>query len=171
MTIDTARMRLRPLDESDLDVVAEMFSDPEVMRFSVTGTRNRDETRAWFDKVLRVAAEEGLGFLAATRKTDGEYLGHAGLLPQVVDGKDELEIAYWFRRIAWGQGLATEAARALRDFATTELGRTRLVSIIDPGNTGSRRVAEKNGMRLEKTTVWKGIEVCVYALDTGNPDA
>jgi ribosomal-protein-alanine N-acetyltransferase len=87
---------------------------------------------------------------------------------QQVEGKDEVEIGYLFLRKFWDRGLATEAARAARDHGFNTLGYERLVSLIDPGNLASRRVAEKIGLTLEKE-IWKwNKEICVYALRKGS---
>jgi RimJ/RimL family protein N-acetyltransferase len=83
---------------------------------------------------------------------------------QEVEGRQEVEIGYLFLRKLWGQGLATEAARACRDYAVNRLGHTRLISLIDPGNLASRRVAEKVGMSREKEIVKWNKRLCVYTL-------
>jgi RimJ/RimL family protein N-acetyltransferase len=85
-------------------------------------------------------------------KSSGDMIGDCGLTVQSVDGMDETEVGYHVRRDYWGQGLATEAARACRDWGFSHLNIDRLVSIIRPENLPSRCVAEKNGM-----TVWKHI--------------
>lgn len=162
--IETARLRLRRLAAADLEPVTRMFADPEVMRYSINGIRNRRESRIWLERSVAVYDEHGFGFLAVIDRSSGTYLGHVGLLPQEVDGCRELEIGYWIRRESWGRGYATEAASACRDHGFDALGQERLVSIIMPQNLRSRQVAHKVGMRLERETVWKGAAVCVYAM-------
>jgi ribosomal-protein-alanine N-acetyltransferase len=162
--IETERLRLRPLTPDDLDAVHGLFSDPVVMRFSITGVRNRVASRAWLERAIREYRERGHGFLAAVLKDEGRYAGHAGLLSQEVDGRREVEIAYWLLRHYWGSGLATEAACALRDHGLNVLGRKRLIALIVPENAASRRVAEKVGMTCERLTTWKSTRVCVYSM-------
>lgn len=162
--VQTARLCLRRMAATDIEPVARMFSDPEVMRYSITGTRDREASVAWLERSIAVYDEHGFGFLAAIERKSGEYVGHVGLLPQEVDGQREVEIGYWLRRQSWGLGYATEAARACRDHGLDALDRERLISIIVPSNERSRRVAQKIGMRMEKQTAWKGVDVCVYAL-------
>jgi ribosomal-protein-alanine N-acetyltransferase len=164
MTIETERMLLRPLAEKDLDDLHAMFSDPVVMRFSLTGVRDREEARRWLEITTSKYRKYGHGFLAAALKDDGSYAGHAGLLRQEVDGDTEIEIGYWFARRIWGRGLATEAAIASRDLGFGEMGCTRLISLIVPENVASRKVAERVGMRCEKMATWKGTNVCVYSI-------
>ncbi len=83
---------------------------------------------------------------------------------QRVDDLPEVEIGYLFLRKYWGQGLATEAAAACRDYGINRLGYTRLISLIDPANIASKRVAEKIGMAFEKETFMFNKEICVYAV-------
>ncbi len=86
------------------------------------------------------------------------------MVVQEVDAKTELEIGYMFLRKFWGNGFATEAASATRDYAFQRLGSKRVISLIDPANTRSIRVAEKVGMRLEKEVrKWDKL-IHVYAL-------
>jgi len=82
------------------------------------------------------------------------------------DGSPEVEIAYDLNREFWGQGYATEAAAAVRDFAFGELGLQRIVSYIVPENIASRRVAEKIGLSEEKQFMKDGRLHIVYALDS-----
>ena len=161
--VETERMTLRPFTMDDVDNVLRLFSDPVAMKFSLTGVRDRAATAAWLELVIARTVHDGHGFWAAILDETGDYVGHAGLLKQQVEGRDEVEIAYWFLRSHWNRGLATEAACACRDYGFGELNRDRLVSLIIPENVASRRVAEKVGMRLEREAVWKQTRLCVYA--------
>ena len=91
-------------------------------------------------------------------------VGDCGLTVQNVDGADEIEIGYHVRRDLWGQGLATEAARACRDLGFARLPVDRLISLIRPENLPSRRVAEKNGMTVWKEVMWRNLPHLVYAI-------
>jgi ribosomal-protein-alanine N-acetyltransferase len=86
------------------------------------------------------------------------------LVRQSVDGADEIEIGYHVRRDLWGQGFATEAARACCDFGFANLEADRLISLIRPENLASRRVAEKNGMTIWKETIRANLLHYVYAI-------
>jgi RimJ/RimL family protein N-acetyltransferase len=97
-------------------------------------------------------------------KSSGELIGDCGLTVQDVDGANEIEIGYHLRRDLWGQGLATEAASACRDFGFARLPVERLISLIRPENLPSRRVAEKNGMTVWKEVMWKDLLHLVYAI-------
>ena len=103
-------------------------------------------------------------------KSSGELVGDCGLTIQHVDGHGEIEIGYHVRRDLWGQGLATEAARACRDFGFQRLPVDRLISLIRPENLQSRRVAEKNGMTVWKEVLRQGLPHLVYAIRRDQAD-
>jgi RimJ/RimL family protein N-acetyltransferase len=98
-------------------------------------------------------------------RSTGELIGDCGCGVQEVEGKKEVEIAYHVRRDLWGKGYAPEAARACMEYAFNRLGAPRLISMIRPENTNSRRVAEKNGLTCEKVVFWHGYDHCIYAKD------
>jgi ribosomal-protein-alanine N-acetyltransferase len=81
-----------------------------------------------------------------------------------VDGAEEIEIGYRLDPKYWGLGLATEAARAVRDHAFSDLKLDHVISLIHPENVASRRVAEKNGMVVEKETVFRGFPTIVFGI-------
>jgi RimJ/RimL family protein N-acetyltransferase len=93
-----------------------------------------------------------------------ELIGDCGLVGQTVDGVDEIEIGYHVRRDLWGQGYATEAARACKDYGFANLAVDRLISLIRPENLASRRVAEKNGMTIWKEVTRANLLHYVYAI-------
>jgi RimJ/RimL family protein N-acetyltransferase len=162
--LETDQMILRRLEISDVDALMGIFSDPEAMRY-YPGTKSRTEAEEWVRRFRESYRERGFGLWAAVLRDSGEFAGQCGLVAQEVDGRDEVEIGYLFLRRFWGRGLATEAARACRDYGFGTFGFDRLVSLIDPSNLASRRVAEKVGMRLEKHTHKWGKRVCVYAIE------
>jgi len=98
-------------------------------------------------------------------KDSDDAIGDCGLVHIEVDGAMETDIGWHVLRAKWGQGYATEAACASRDFAFTQLGVGRLVAQIHPENFASRRVAEKIGMRLLKEYQhWRGLRL-LYVLE------
>ncbi len=167
MTIlETERLRLRPMNMADADNLLLIFSDPEAMRY-YPSTKDRTETEGWIRWNVGSYHKHGFGLWIASWKETDEFAGQCGLVRQEVEGSPETEIGYLFLRRFWRQGLATEAACACRDYGLTVLGRSRLVSLINPANTPSRRVAEKVGMTLEKEIIKWERPTCIYALDTG----
>jgi ribosomal-protein-alanine N-acetyltransferase len=91
-----------------------------------------------------------LGLWATIHKETGKFIGRCGLLPWTIEGQDEVEVAYTIAHDFWGQGLATEAARAILQYGFKKLGLPRLICLIDHENEASKRVAEKIGMKFEK---------------------
>lgn len=162
--LETERLVLRQLGFDDIEKLLQIFSDPEAMRY-YPGTKSREETEAWIDWNIRSYRENRFGLWAAILKDSGEFAGQCGLVAQEVEGRREVEIGYLFVRRLWGRGLATESARASRDYGINGLGYGRLISLIDPENMASRRVAEKVGMEFEKEIEKWGKRVWVYSLD------
>ena len=101
---------------------------------------------------------------AAVERETGNFVGQVGLVEQRVDGESETEIGYLLLRRYWGRGFATEAALAARDHGFGTLGRERLISLIDPRNEPSMRVAERIGMRRERSAEMFDKTVDVYAI-------
>ncbi|WKA54653.1 GNAT family N-acetyltransferase [Planococcus shixiaomingii] len=165
MSIQTARLEMRPYQDEDFEFLCSLFSDPEVVRFIGDGkTRDRDGAMQFLYWIYRsYKTDPKLGLRVLVRKKDLKLVGHAGLVPQTINGAEELEIGYWIAREHWGQGYATEAAKALKEYGSHKLGKERFVSLIQPENVASRKVAERIGLALEEEIVLGGREVCVYS--------
>ena len=148
----TERLLLRRPRDSDLEGFALLCADSEVMRYIGTGRPlDRGTAERSFAIVQAHWARHGSGLRSAICRDDGEYLGFVGLavVPNRSVAGGETEIGWRLRRAAWGKGYATEGAVAVRDQALGDLGLTTLVSLIQPGNAASARVAEKLGMRRD----------------------
>jgi len=120
-------------------------------RYFPDGTRTLAETREeldWF--VNGHPRHPELGLWATSERASGDFLGRCGLLPWQIDGVDEVELAFMIDKRRWGEGLATEAARAIVQHAATTLRLRRLICLITPGNVASERVASKVGMHFER---------------------
>lgn len=159
----TQRLILREMRPTDVESLHRLFSDPLLMRFWPVFTQA--ETEAWVAGEMRHYAQDGFGLWAITFKDSDEAIGDCGLVRHVVDGAMETDIGWHVLRAHWGQGYATEAARASRDYAFAHVGVERLVAQIHPENYASRRVAEKIGMRLLKEYQhWRGLRL-LYVLE------
>jgi ribosomal-protein-alanine N-acetyltransferase len=154
---------MREFRPDDADAIARVLSDPETMRFYPV-PYDRAGVEEWIGRNLHRYARDGHGLWAVILKANGDLIGDCGLIVQNVDGVDEVEIGYHVRRDLWRQGIATEAARACRDYGFTRLPVERLISLIRPENLPSRRVAEKNGMTVWKETMRVGLPHLVYAV-------
>ncbi len=147
----TPRLAFGEMTPEDLDDMAALLGDPQVMRY-YPHPKSRDEALAWIVWNQRLYREHGVGLWRLTLRDTGEFVGDCGLTPQQVDGVTELEVGYHVRACLQGRGLASEAAVACRDYACDVLGAGRLIAIIDPCNRPSQRVAEKLGLVVERET-------------------
>jgi RimJ/RimL family protein N-acetyltransferase len=133
-----------------------IFCDAEIMRFS-DGVQTKEWVQTWLRTCLERYQTWGFGPYAVVDQSSQAIIGYCGLFffPEI-NGQPEVEIAYRLARPAWGRGYATEAAKAVRDFALTTLGIKRLIAMIDPSNVASIRVAEKIGMHYKKDILFDG---------------
>ena len=172
LILETKRLSLRHLRPEDEDALFALYRDLEIRRYFPDGTRSLDETREeiqWF--LHGHPRHPELGLWATVERASGALLGRCGLLPWKIDGTDEVELAYLINKSHWGQGLATEAAHAIVQYAKTDLKLDRLICLITPGNAASARVAEKVGMRFEREYTDE-LGLCqLYALATARSDA
>lgn len=159
----TPRLAFRPMTTGDLDDMAALLGDPDVMRY-YPRPKNRDEALAWIDWNQRLYRQEGFGLWLVTLRSTGEFVGDCGLTPQEIEGTTDIEIGYHLRTDAQGHGYATEAATACRDLARDILDIKRLIAIIHPDNIPSQRVAEKTGLAHERDAQTRsGQAVRIYA--------
>ncbi len=150
----TARLRLRAFRAADLDAFAAMHADLAVMRHLGTGqVRSRVETWRAMEGFLGQWALRGYGMFALEDR-NGRFLGRAGVLHPL--DWSEPELAYALVRSTWGQGLATEAATAIRDWAFASFAFPRLASFIRPDNAASIRVVARMGAVRETTVTLLG---------------
>ena len=149
--LETKRLILRHMIPDDLDRLFELYSDPEMRRYFPEGVLSYEETKEEVGWYLNGHPEyPELGLWTTIHKETNQLIGRCGLLPWMIDGNPEVEVAYMISKVYWGQGLGTEAAQAIRDYGFGKLGLTRLICLISHGNAASIRVAEKTGMTFEK---------------------
>lgn len=151
MQIETERLLIRSLEVADASALAAIWSDPEVTRH-MGGPRDFPDIREGLEEDAQAGDQAVIDLWPVVEKASGQVIGHCGFLEKEVDGQVEIELIYVFASDAWGEGYATEAASALRDYAFHRLGLRRIIALIDPGNPASARVAEKIGMQLETET-------------------
>lgn len=161
--LETPRLVLREFVPADADALAKVLCDPETMRFFPTRF-DRAAVEEWIARNQRRYRADGHGLWALDLRSTGAMIGDCGITVQQVDGEPLLEIGYHLRRDMWGQGFATEAARACRDYGFMRLGTEALISLVRPENQPSCRVAERNGMKVWKETVRAGLRHFVYRI-------
>lgn len=146
MQIETTRLFMRELKQSDYDALCKILQDRDVM-YAYEGAFSDQEVQEWLDKqITRYQNDNGLGLLAVVLKENGEMIGQCGLTVQDCMDKKVLEVGYLFQKAYWHKGYAIEAARACREYAFNVLKAEEVFSIIRDSNIASQRVAERNGM-------------------------
>jgi ribosomal-protein-alanine N-acetyltransferase len=130
---------------------------------------DRAGVEQWIERNRQRYQDDGVGLWAMELTKTQEVIGDCGIILQQVEGERLYEIGYHLRRDFWGQGLATEAAVACRDWAFAQLKTDRLISLIRPENLPSRRVAERVGMSVWKKVNWRGFLDCVYSIEKERP--
>ena len=162
MQLETHRLILRFFREEDMDAMARLFANSDFMRFSL-GPYTRERTHTILQKFLSWE-EAGLpSQFAVVLRENNQILGYCGFLhhPEL---PNEVEIGYRLDPDYWNRGLITEAARAVRDYGFRDCKLSRVISLIHPENIPSRRVAEKNGMKVEKEITFRGFPTLVFAI-------
>lgn len=160
--LETDRLRLHALAARHRPELARLLGDARVMRFSLSGPLDAVGVDRWLERHRRRVADPRYGFRAVYA---GEaFVGICGLLPQRLDEGDAVEIAYRLLPDSWGNGFATEAARACRAYAESDLGECRLISMIEPANRASIAVAERVGLAWERSLIWWERVIRVYAM-------
>lgn len=141
--LETERLVLREWHAEDFDPYAYFLADPQVARFLSGEPLSR--TDAWRNLALVVGhwMLRGYGMWAVERKEDGAFIGRVGLWNP--EGWPGLEVGWTLGREFWGQGYATEAARAAMCFAFLTQDVEQLLSVIDTRNHASQKVAERLG--------------------------
>lgn len=148
--LQTGRLVLRELTDSDFGAVHAYASDPEVVRYMPWGPNSEAETREFIKRAQTMAAAQPrVGYeLAVTVRQTGELIGAIGLHRERAQ-ENEAMLGYCFGQPAWGHGYATEAGQAMVEFGLRSLGLESVWAGCDSDNSGSIRVLEKLGMTLQ----------------------
>jgi len=177
ISLETERLVLRPPLAEDANALASMYADPEVMRYVGDGrTFTPEETKRSVRRMMDGWDADGFGLFTTVLKDNEAVIGRVGLIvwnPETWqvkraagDGPTELEVGYTLGKPHWGQGYATEAAGAARDFALEQLGAKRLIALIIHGNDASENVARKLGFSYERNIVFGPRNAQLFALQT-----
>ncbi|MCD9197015.1 GNAT family N-acetyltransferase [Aeromicrobium wangtongii] len=169
--IETERLVLRPFTQDDAPALFELFSLPEVARWSGTGQPMTDVSEA-IARIERMPERAGghpaAGLFATVRRGTGAFVGMTLLVripSSAGNDREDHEIGWHLHPDAWGHGYATEAATALvqRGF---DAGMPRLVAVTNPDNIRSQAVCHRLGMTdLGLTSDWYDRELRAFSLD------
>ncbi len=160
--LKTERLVLRMLQESDFEAYAVIHMDAEVTRF--TSRVQLDRYAAWrhLSSIVGHWHLRGFGMWGVFEQASDTLVGRVGF--HQPEGWPDFELGWTIGRAFWGKGYAPEAARACLDFAFDEMDRDHVISLIDPQNKSSIRVAEKLGETLEGEFEWEGHSLLVYGI-------
>jgi RimJ/RimL family protein N-acetyltransferase len=144
--IETERLILRPWQDADVAPYAAMMADPEV-GYWLGATQTAAQASAAIARVDARLAANGFGFMAMERRSDGAFLGAAGLETLTPDSPvaPGVEIGWRLAHAAWGAGYATEAARAIVADGFGRLGLEEIIAFTARSNARSRAVMERLG--------------------------
>ena len=161
--MQTERLVLDTWQSSDWTAFRPIARDPEVMRYITGGVPWTDEqVRRFVNRQVELYTERGFCRWRVLDPATLELMGFCG----VGFWGEELdpEIGWWLAKRYWGRGFATEGAQcALRDIFD-RVGLEMVVSVARPGNTASRKVMEKLGMRLERELQHDGVDLVRYEI-------
>jgi RimJ/RimL family protein N-acetyltransferase len=160
----TERLSFRELVPSDNEPLFDLLGDAEAMQF-YRQTFSPQDVDLWIARNLRRYRIFGYGLWAVLDRNTGELFGDCGLTWHEVGDELLLEVGYHFRRRYWGNGFATEAARASIQWCFDNTAADEVISIIDPQNIASRNVAERNGLEILGKTTRRGCEHLVYMME------
>ena len=162
-SLETERLRLRPVEAGDVEELARLHEDPLVAQYM--GVRDRD----WYEWRVGASHEEwserGHGFVVILDAASGRFLGRTGLKYWPEFG--ETELGWVLRPQARGQGFATEAAGAVLDWGFEEFDPPYVTAMIRPDNAASIAIAGRLGMAPLRSDELQGVEIVVYSIDRG----
>lgn len=165
--LESKRLTTRFLNEDDIPAWCEYFTDPENCRFLPLPDVQSIEQKAriMVNYALTRYKNNTLGLQALISKDTGELIGMSGLLVQQINGVSQIEVGYHLLKRFWGKGYAIEAARLFRDYGFKNSDTPTIISIINPLNEPSKKVAQRNGMQLlEQDVAFRDSSYEVFAI-------
>jgi RimJ/RimL family protein N-acetyltransferase len=162
-SIETDRLFLRAFTLDDLDDLAEIVRNPEVMRYMPGGKpMPRERAAANLKNIMDHWENHGFGWWAVDEKSDDRLIVWCGL--GIVEELTATEVAYLFDQPYWGRGIATEAAHASLRYGFEELKLERVIALAHTENIASQRVMQKNGMEYRGALHLWGLDLVQYAI-------
>lgn len=160
MILNTERLYLREMIQSDFHVLCKILQDEKAM-YAYEGAFDHTQVQEWLDKQISRYQTWGFGLWAVILKESNHMIGQCGLTVQPWKDKELLEVGYLFQRAYWHKGFDTEAAKACMDYAFEVLKADEVCSIIRDTNTASQNVAVRNGMtRMDTWTKhYRGVDM------------
>ncbi len=166
MELRTQRLILRHFRSADFDAYASMCADPDVMRYLSPSGELLSRGEAWRQMAMFAGHWHlrGYGMWAVEELHTQRFVGRVGL--HYPEGWPDRELGWTLCRQFWGQGLASEAARAAAEYAFRKLNWPHVISLIAPDNARSIKVAERLGSKPAGVVSERGVDHFVYRLDS-----
>jgi RimJ/RimL family protein N-acetyltransferase len=173
---NSERLRYKLMDESDADLLFELDQDPAVMKYL---TQGKPSSRTHINNVLLPRMQQyrnpdkGWGLWQVSHVESESFIGWILARPMnfFSDNRNEadIELGWRFMQRSWGQGYATEAAKAVMMALHRQVGYHKFTALAVPANKGSIRIMEKLGMNYQKTAVHEDplgdIEAVYYSIN------
>lgn len=159
---ETDRLLIRPFNQHDIEAILLMNSNPDVLTYiPQSPLKSLLEAEQVFKEVIQADYnDKGFGRWAVYHKEDKKVIGFCG--PKYIPEYDKVELGYRFLPEYWGQGIGTEAAKAVMNTLKPMFDIDEVIALILHGNVGSEKVAVNNGMSLYEQNIYKGHKVQVY---------
>lgn len=161
--LETERLYMREMNQGDFGALSKMLQDEETM-YAYNGAFSNEETQEWLDRQIARYHRYGFGLWALVLKETDEMIGQCGITMQTWKDMEVYEVGYLLCRACWHKGFATEAAKACKEYAFTNLDAKEVCSIIRDTNTASQNVALRNGMKITDTWTkhYRGVDMPHY---------
>lgn len=169
MILETKRLYLREMEQSDYNALCKILQDEKTM-YAYEHGFNDVEVQEWLDRQRKRYRNDGFGLWAVILKETEEMIGQCGLTIQDCAGKQVVEIGYLLQRAFWHKGYAIESAIACKNYAFNHLMLDEVYSIIRDTNIASQQVAKRNGMTKKGEFVkhYYGIDMPHYIFSVTN---
>ena len=164
--VTTNRLQLKKIGANHKGDLFRLLSNPIVHKY-FPKILDQDELKVFYEKIQARYKADGYCFWAVIRNSDNQFLGICGLLSQIIDGQKEVEVGYRISDEFWGYGYGTEAVNGCIGYSREKLKLTSIISLIRSVNLPSIRVAEKNGLTLEKETIFQDMPHLLYRITFG----
>ena len=167
--LETERLQLRQFTTDDNKYLLPIMQNKEVNKFisleHVFGPINHEYVEKMLERFFKTYESNGFGLLGVVYKKTNELIGWCGLHKMQLKDGEVIELAYTLDKKYWGQGLATEAAIAVKNYTFNTLKLPYIVSCIDSKNVASIKVAKKLGMQYWKDSEFFGKSCQVYKVE------
>jgi ribosomal-protein-alanine N-acetyltransferase len=165
--IETARMVGERITLDHEDELVRLQLDPRVAKtlWSEHETRTREEVRAGLHRKLAHWKRHGFGQWLFRDRATGAMVGRGGPQRTMASGRDEIELGWVIVPERWGEGLATELARASLEVVFGPLALRDVIAYTQPDNLASRRVMEKSGFLYDREITFKAERFVLYRCD------